>query len=206
MKKIFLLLLIAAAVLTATAPVHAAGDPALEALETLRRGFAGTADFTAEITQEKQLALMKHKMFSKGVIRFRKPDTFFMELYPPHPSRLLLKNNVMTIRFPDQGTTDRVVLPPQEGLTKWFSYLDKPLTKLPEGVDAKAERQGKFWLLHLFPKAKGGVKLLTLRFDQEGTISRIFMRSATRTGPRSPSTSCGATWDCRIRISWWNKL
>lgn len=179
MKKAFLLLLLIT-VITAATTGHAAGDPALEALETLRRGFAGTTDFTAEITQEKQLALMKHKMFSKGVIRFRKPDTFFMELYPPHPSRLLLKNNVMTIRFPDQGTTDRVVLPPEEGLTKWFSYLDKPLTKLPDGVDVKAERQGKFWLLHLFPKAKGGVKLLTLRFDQEGTISRIFIEERNK--------------------------
>jgi len=176
MRK-FLLLLLALAVAT---PVLAAGDPAREALETLRRGFADTADFTAEITQEKQLALMKRKMVSKGVIRFKKPDTFFMELYPPHPSRLLLKDNVMTIRFAEQGVTDRMVLPPEEGLRKWFGLLANPVTALPEGVDLKAERRGKLWSLTLFPKGKGSVQQLTLSYDEEGTISRIVVEERNR--------------------------
>ena len=173
-------LLIALFITAVTTPAHCAGDPAIEALETLRRGFAGTTDFTAEITQEKQLALMRHKMVSKGVVRFKKPDTFFMELYPPHPSRLLLKDNVMTIRLVDQGVTDRVVLSPEEGLGKWFAYLGKPVTKLPEGVEVKAERQGKFWIVQLLPKGKGAVKQLTLKFDQEGTVSRIVIEERNK--------------------------
>ncbi|HBG06476.1 MAG: cell envelope biogenesis protein LolA [Geobacteraceae bacterium GWC2_58_44] len=171
MRKTLLLLLLIALALTTAA--HAAGDLALEALETLKGGFAGATDFTAEITQEKQLALMKHKIVSRGVVRFKKPDTFFMELYPPHGSRLLLKDNVMTIRLTDQGVTDRVVLPPEEGLNKWFAFLAKPVNRLPEGVDVKAERLGRLWTMQLFPKGKGSVKQLTLRFDSEGTISRI---------------------------------
>lgn len=169
MTKFFLALLV---VLIATISAHAA-DPAVEALETLRRGFAGTADFTADITQEKQLVLMKKKMVSKGTVRFKKPDTFFMELYPPHPSRLLLKDNVLTMRFPEQGVTEKMVLPPEEGLKKWFAFLGKPITTLPEGADVKAERRGKLWNLQIAPRKQGSVKQLTLTFDGEGKISRI---------------------------------
>ncbi|HJV65292.1 MAG TPA: outer membrane lipoprotein carrier protein LolA, partial [Geomonas sp.] len=65
MTRLFIALL---ALLITAFSAHAA-DPAVEALETLRRGFAGTSDFTAEITQEKHLALMKKKMVSKGTVR-----------------------------------------------------------------------------------------------------------------------------------------
>lgn len=158
----------------------AAGDLAQQALETLRRGFAGTADFSAEITQEKQLALMKQKLVSKGVVRFKKPDTFYMELFPPHASRLLLKDNVMTMRLPGQGPADRVVLPPEEGLKKWFAYLERPSDTLPEGVEVKAERRAGGWVMQLFPKGKGGVRQLTLSFDSQGTIARIDIEERNR--------------------------
>jgi outer membrane lipoprotein carrier protein len=151
----------------------AAGSPALEAMETLRRGFAGSNDFTAEITQEKRLALMKQTLVSKGIVRFKKPDQFFMELYPPHASRLLLKDNVMTMRLVEQGVTDRIVLPPDESLKKWFDYLAKPLQALPEGMEVKAERRGAFWTMQIFPKGRGAVHRLTLSFDLEGKVSRI---------------------------------
>jgi outer membrane lipoprotein carrier protein len=169
MKKIVGLIL----VLLALASSLQGADPAVEALETLRRGFAGTNDFTAEVTQEKQLSLMKQKLVSKGVVRFKKPDTFFMELYSPHPSRLLLQDNVMSLRLTEQGVTDKVALPPEEGLKKWFAILGKPVTRLPEGVDAKAVRRGRNWVMQIFPKGKGSVRELTLTFDLEGKISRI---------------------------------
>jgi outer membrane lipoprotein carrier protein len=170
MRWILLPLLLVA---TLVPSAHAAGDPALEALETLRRGFAGVTDFTADITQEKQLALMKQRMVSKGVVRFKKPGSFFMELYSPHASKVLLKDNVMTMRVVDQDVTNKVVLPPEEGLKKWFAYLAKPITALPQGVDVKAERHGNLWNMHLFPKGKGSVQKLTLTFDSEGKISKM---------------------------------
>lgn len=178
MKKTLLILLI----LLCLAPsAHAAAqDKALEAMETLRRGFAGMSDFTAQITQEKQLALMKRKMVSKGVVRFKKPGMFFMELFPPYASRLLLRDNVLTIRLPEQGVTDRIVLPPEESLEKWFSYLAKPLTALPEGTDVRAERQGGNWTMQVFPKSKGGVKELQINFDGEGKIKRLVIEERNR--------------------------
>jgi len=180
MIKVILLFIITLSVCTSA---RAASDPAQEALETLRRGFAGTTDFTADLTQEKQLSLMKRKIVSKGVVRFKKPDTFLMELYPPHASRFLMKDNVMTLRFPDRGVTDRVVLPPEEGLKKWFAYLVSSDRSLPDGVALKAERNGKHWTLQLYPKEKGAVQQLTLSFDSEGAINRIVIEE--RNGDRT---------------------
>ncbi len=170
MKKILLLLLML--FLCATSAV-AAGNPALEALETLRRGFADISDFTAEIVQEKQLSLMKQKMVSRGVVRFKKPGIFYMELYPPHASRLLLKDNVLTVRLPKEGVTDRITLPPEEGLGRWFAYLSRPVTALPEGVEVRGERQGDFWNLRIVPAGKGGVRELRLVFDRDGRIKKL---------------------------------
>jgi outer membrane lipoprotein carrier protein len=170
--KIFLLLFLIL-FSSVVSPVHAAQNPALEALETLRRGFADISDFTAEITQEKQLALMKQKMVSRGMVRFKKPGIFYMELYPPHASRLRLKDNILTVRYPKEGITDRLTLPPEEGLEKWFTYLARPVTALPEGVDVRAERQGDLWNLRILPGSKGGVKELRLVFDGEGRIRTL---------------------------------
>jgi len=169
--KTTILMLLLLFLLAATS--HASGRLELEAMETLRRGFAESNDFTAEITQEKRLALMKQTLVSKGLVRFKKPGTFFMELYPPHASRLLLKDNVMVMRLVEQGVTDRVVLPQEESLAKWLDYLAKPLLSLPEGMNVKAERRGRLWTLQIFPQGKGGVQQLTLNFDQDGTVSRI---------------------------------
>ena len=178
MKKTLLSIILVYSCLTSAA--FAAQDKALEAMETLRRGFAGISDFTADITQEKQLALMKQRMVSKGVVRFKKPGTFFMELYSPYASRLLLRDNVLNIRLPAQGVSDRLVLPPDESLEKWFACLARPLTSLPEGVDVKAERQGNNWTMQVFPRSKGGVKELQLNFDLEGRIKRLVIEERNR--------------------------
>lgn len=179
MKKFLMLFLMLFTV--AAAPAWAVPDKkALEGLEVLRRGFAEMTDFTAEITQEKQLALMKQKMVSRGVIRFRKPGTFFMELYPPHGSRLLMQDNVLTIRLTDQGTTDRMVLPPEQSLEKWMTLLSRPITTLPEGVEVRGVRQGDSWTVHIIPAGTGGVKELQITFDLEGRIRRLAIEERNR--------------------------
>ena len=116
---------------------------------------------------------MKQRMVSRGLVRFKKPGIFYMELFPPHASRLRLKNNILTVRYPKEGITDRITIPPEEGLEKWFAYLARPVTSLPEGVEVKAERQGDLWNLRILPGSKGGVKELRLVFDGEGRIKTL---------------------------------
>jgi len=139
-----------------SATVQAAEISPLEGLELARKGFAGMTDFTAEITQEKQIALLKKTMTSSGQVRFRRPDTFFMEVYSPYASRLLLSDNILTMLLPAEGIRQKTVLPPEEGLRHWFSLFDRPLTRLPAGVELRADRRGDTVTLRIIPAGKKG--------------------------------------------------
>ena len=145
----------------------------LEGLEILRRGFSGVTDFTAEISQEKQLSLMKKKLTSTGRVRFRRPGSFFMEIFSPYPSRLLLENSELTIFYPAEKNLQKIPLPAEEGLGRWFAYLDRPITTLPEGVQVQAERNGDNCTLRIAPQGKKGVREMTLVFMDDGRIRRL---------------------------------
>ncbi len=148
----------------------------LEGLELLRRGFAGMTDFTADITQEKQLSIMKKKLTSSGRVRFRRPGTFFMEIFAPYPSRLLLENSDVTIYYPAEKNRQKIPLPAEEGLGKWFAYLDKPITALPEGVQMQAERHGENCTLRIMPQGKQGIRELSLFFLDDGRIKKLVIQ------------------------------
>ena len=159
---------------------RAAGITPLEALELLRKGFGNTADFSAEITQEKQIALLKRTMTSRGEVRFRRPDTFYMEVYSPYASRLLLKDNVMTMVLPDEGIRQKSTLPPEEGLLHWFALLDRPISRLPQGVDVRAERRGDTVTLRIIPANNKGVKELKLTLSADGRIKGLSIEEHNR--------------------------
>lgn len=142
-------------------------------LEMLRHSMSGVNDFTAEITQEKQISLMKKKMKAGGIIRFRKPDTFFMELYPPYPSRMLMNDTAVSMFFPADGVRQKMVLPRGESLKRWFTLLDKPVTSIPEGVTMSAEKNGKNITLQISPAGRGNVKNLRVTFLENSRISRL---------------------------------
>jgi outer membrane lipoprotein carrier protein len=177
-KALLLALLLGMTLLTSNA--RAAGITPLEALELLRKGFGNTADFSAEITQEKQIALLKRRMTSRGVVRFRRPDTFYMEVYSPYASRLLLQDNVMTMVLPEEGIRQKSTLPPGEGLLHWFALLDRPITRLPEGVEVRADRRGDTVTLRILPGNNRGVKELKLTMSADGRIKGLAIEEQNR--------------------------
>jgi len=163
-----------------TSHARAAGITPLEGLELLRKGFSGMSDFTADITQEKQIVLLKRTMTTNGLVRFRRPDTFYMEIYSPYASRLLLKDNVMTMLLPEEGVRQKSTLPPEEGLLHWFSLLDRPITSLPGGVDVRAERRGDTVTLRIIPDNSKGVKELKLTLFADGRLKRLVIEEQNR--------------------------
>jgi len=162
-----------ALLLLAADPASARPVPPLEGLESLRNAFAGITDFSADIVQEKQLSLLKRKLVSTGTVRFRKPGLFFMEIYPPHASRLLLNDTTLTLHLPREKSTSRIVLPPEQGLQRWFALLAKPLKALPEGMEVRADQQGELLTVTLTPAGGGQVREVAMTLLPDGTFRRL---------------------------------
>lgn len=158
---------------TTVSSVAARPIPPLEGLEALRKGFSGISDFSAEITQEKRLSLMKRSMTMNGTVRFRKPDQFFMAINPPYASRMVLKDAAIELAGGPEGKRNRILLPPEQGLGRWFSKLASPVTKLPEGVGIQADLTNSLYTLTITPQTKGQVKELAIAFLADGTIRRL---------------------------------
>jgi outer membrane lipoprotein carrier protein len=169
------------AVLLSTAPsAGAASLTPVEGLELLRRAFAGIDDFSAGITQEKQLALMKKKMTARGEVRFKKPNMFYMELYPPYSSRVLLKDTTLTLKLSNDGERQQVTLPSEQGLGRWFRFLNQPVTSIPEGFDIRADKRGNSVILRISPRNNGALRELELTFQETGRLQKLVIEENNR--------------------------
>lgn len=184
-----LVLLLSAAVLLLPLSVAAAPIPPVTALEQLRQGFAGMQDFTAEIVQEKQLAVMKKKLVSTGTVRFKKPDLFFMELKAPHASRMVLRDTSIELYLPQEKNLQQIALPPDEGLKRWLGLLARPITSLPDGVAVQAERNNDSQTVRITPGKPGQVRTFAITSGTDGRPRKLVIEE--RNGNRTAITFKG---------------
>ena len=160
--------------------LHASSNKALDGLELLRKGFADVNDFSAEIIQEKQLSLLKRTQTARGVIRFRRPGLFYMELYPPYASRLLLNDNILDLYLVKEKISQHIVLPPDQSLKYWFELVSRPVVKLPDGVDIRADQSGPNCTLTITPRTKGQVKSFVVTLTGEGRLKKLVIEEQNR--------------------------
>jgi outer membrane lipoprotein carrier protein len=158
----------------------------LEGLEALRKAFSGVTDFTAGITQEKRLALMKRTMTMNGTVRFRKPDLFYLEITSPYVSRMLLRDSTIEQVMGNASDRNRIVLPPEQGLKRWFSRISVPVSSLPEGMAVKADVTGQVYTVTISPQGKGQIKEVIVTFQEDGTVRRLVI--GERSGDRAVMT------------------
>ena len=184
--KSLLSLLFVLLMLTAALKAEARSLTPVEGLEALRRSFGTMQDFTADLTQEKQLSIMKKKLVMQGLIRFKKPDRFYMELVPPYSSKVLLKDTVLLQRLGNQGELQRIVLPPEQGLSRWFATLAKPITAVPEGMEVRAEQTNSQTSVTIRPAKGGQLKELTVVLHDDGTVRKLVLEE--RAGDKTVMT------------------
>lgn len=165
---------------------HARSLPPLEGLEALRKAFTGITDFTAEITQEKRLSLMKRTMTMNGNVRFRKPDLFYLEIVAPYASRMLLRDNTIEQVMGNGKDRNRIMLPPEQGLKSWFSKLSVPLSTMPDGMVVQADLTNSVYTLTIAPQGKGQIKEISIVFLGDGTIRRLVINE--QNGDRATMT------------------
>lgn len=185
-RMIRLMLATVCLVATIAGTAQARSISPLDGLEALRKGFSGITDFTAEITQEKRLRLMKRTMVMNGTVRFRKPDQFFMEINPPYHARMLLRDTIIEQTSGGEGEKNRIVLPPDQGLKQWFSKLAAPVTSLPEGVAIQADLTNGLYTLAIAPQGRSQIKELSIAFMGDGTVRKVVITE--QNGDRSSMT------------------
>lgn len=176
----FVLISLVFTLVSISIPAGAAPLSAVEGLEHLRRAFVGVNDFTVEITQEKHLSLMKKKMTASGTVRFKKPDTFYLELHAPYASRILLKDNTLTMKLPNEEVRQQITLPREQGLGRWIAFLNRPVKGVPEGFDIHAEKRGTTVALQIIPRNKGALKEIQLSLLQDGRVKRLVLDENNR--------------------------
>lgn len=147
----------------------------VEGLEALRRALQGLQDFSAEITQEKQLAIMKKKLVMQGQVRFRKPDLFLMDLQPPYAGRIVLRDTRLEQRIGRDGELMRIVLPAEQGLTRWLATLARPVTAVPAGMTVRADLQGQLYTVTIAPGGAGQLKEVTVQFQEDGQLRKLML-------------------------------
>lgn len=184
--KSLLSFLFALLILTGALKAEARSLTPIEGLEALRHSFGTMQDFTADLTQEKQLSIMKKKLVMQGQIRFKKPDRFYMELVPPYSSKVLLKDTVLLQRLGNQGELQRIVLPPEQGLSRWFATLAKPITAVPEGMEVRAEQTNSQTSVTIRPAKGGQLKELTVVLHDDGTVRKLVLEE--RAGDKTVMT------------------
>ena len=121
-------------------------------------------DFTADLVQEKRISLFKEKVISRGRVRFKKPDKFFIEFFPPESSQMVFDGKTVLLYFKEEKMAERyhikgnpltekylIVLkdPFQEKLAQWriveekeFSLAIEILPKLKDPLFVKT----KMWI------------------------------------------------------------
>ena len=68
-----------------------------------------------------------------------------------------------------------MVLPPDQGLRHWFSLLEKPLTRLPDGLKVRAEVQRGLYTVVVLPEGQGQMREITIQFLEDGTMRRLVL-------------------------------
>lgn len=173
MLKLPVLLVCLIAFFFSSSAVSAAPIQPVAGLEALRKTFAGVNDFTAEISQQKHLKLMKRVINMNGTVRFRNPDLFLIEINAPYASRTLLKDSTVEQVVGNKGDRNRIVLPPEQGLKHWFSKMNSTVKTVPEGVDVKADLTAGLYTVTISPNNKGQIKELVISFMADGLIKRL---------------------------------
>jgi outer membrane lipoprotein carrier protein len=85
-------------------------------------------DFTADIVQEKRISLLRKEIVSHGVMKFKRPNKVFIELFDPDPSLMVVDGNSLWLYFKRERIAQRYRVAHNPMLKKYLMILDQPFT------------------------------------------------------------------------------
>lgn len=97
-----------------------------EVVQRLREIREKTMDFSADLLQEKKLSLLKEKVISRGRIRYKKPDHFFIEFFQPEPSQMVFDGKTLLLYFKEEKVAERYRVQANPMVEKYFLFSKDP--------------------------------------------------------------------------------
>jgi outer membrane lipoprotein carrier protein len=85
-------------------------------------------DFTADIVQEKRISLLRKEIISHGVMKFKRPNKVFIELFDPDPSLMVVDGNSLWLYFKRERIAQRYRVAHNPMLERYLMILDNPFT------------------------------------------------------------------------------
>lgn len=137
-------------------PILAMGVQQIEVDEVVRRlkeTREKTEDFSADLLQEKKIFLLKDKVISRGRIRFKKPDLFFIEFFHPESTQMVFDGKTLLLYFKEEKMAERYQVHANPIVEKYLLFSKDPFQE--EAASWKiVEDLGSALVIEILPKVK----------------------------------------------------
>lgn len=110
-------------------PLHVAGAQQIgvdEVVQRLKEAREKTKDFSADLLQEKKISLLKDKVVSRGKIRYKKPDLFFIEFFHPESTQMVFDGKTLLLYFREEKMAERYRVHANPIVEKYLLFSKDP--------------------------------------------------------------------------------
>jgi outer membrane lipoprotein carrier protein len=108
-------------------------------------------DFSADLLQEKKVFLLKEKVVSRGKIRFKKPDHFFIEFFHPESSQMVFDGRTFLLYFKEEKMAERYQVQANPIVEKYLLFSKDPFQE-KLATWKMVEDHESFLVIEILPK------------------------------------------------------
>ena len=97
-----------------------------EVIQRLREVRQRTSDFSADLLQEKKVALLKEKIVSQGKIQYKYPDKVSIEFLQPESSRMVFNGKTLLLYYKEEKVAERYHVDSSPTVEKYLLFSQDP--------------------------------------------------------------------------------
>jgi outer membrane lipoprotein carrier protein len=131
-----------------------------EVIQRLKEVRERTEDFSADLYQEKKISLLREKVVSRGRVRYKKPDHFFMEFFPPESTQMVFDGKTLLLYFEEEKIAERYHIQANPMVEKYLLFSKDPFQDKLARWEIIEDRDS-FLVMEILPKEKGTMFLKT---------------------------------------------
>jgi outer membrane lipoprotein carrier protein len=177
----FWLLILIALLLSPLPLVGAQKMGADEVVQRLKESREKTRDFSADLLQEKKVSLLKEKVVSRGRIRFKKPNQFFIEFFHPESSQMAFDGKTLLLYFKEEKMAERYQVHANPIVEKYLLFSKNPFQEKLAGWKIVEDRESVL-VMEILPKVKEALFVKTRLWVSKKDWMVVAMEMVERNG------------------------